>query len=204
MQNPADHLWLEYAKAFIDKPYNAEYVSYNEFITDEAYRRALSKRLGGTFNDSTIDDVLKHGGGSSFDKRIYDGRGRQMDVFGRWKVWQDNLEYRKLFTPDIEELAGKLFGKWKPKDCEAGRRAGCISICLNGGFDLSAAANWIKEVESLSYEKTISGFSDMKIAVLGDVMLDEWVFGTADMSRCTNSRGAWYISDPLADIQPYI
>ncbi|GAH76103.1 unnamed protein product, partial [marine sediment metagenome] len=49
-----------------------------------------------------------------------------------------------------------------------------------GDFDLSAAADWIKEIESLSYEKTISGFSNMKIAVLGDVMLDEWVFGTAD------------------------
>ena len=68
----------------------------------------------------------------------------------------------------------------EPKDCEAGRRAGCVSIGIGHEFDLSAAANWISEVESFSYEKTVSDFLNLKIAVLGDVMLDEWVFGTAE------------------------
>lgn len=115
LQHPANHLWVEYAKAFIDKPYDAEYVNYNEFITNKAYRLALSEKLGGTFDDSSMDEVLGCGGGSSFDKQIYDGRAGEMDVFGRWKVWQAVPGYRKLFTPEIEELAGKLFEKWKPK-----------------------------------------------------------------------------------------
>lgn len=68
----------------------------------------------------------------------------------------------------------------EPKDCEAGRRAGCVSIGLGGHFDLSAAASWILEAESLSHEKIIQDFSGRKIAVLGDVMLDEWIFGTAE------------------------
>ncbi len=79
----------------------------------------------------------------------------------------------------IDLIKSYMIGN-EPKDCEAGRRAGCVSIGLGHGFDLSAASNWIMEAESLSYEKTISGFSNLKIAVLGDVMLDEWVFGVAE------------------------
>lgn len=114
LRHAADYLWVEYAKAFIDKPYDAEYVNYNEFITNESYRRALSERIGGLFDDSSIDEVLNHGGGSSFDGMSYNGRGREMDVFHRWKVYRDDPKYKELFTPEIEELAGKLFGQWKP------------------------------------------------------------------------------------------
>ncbi len=116
--HPVGYLWAEYAKSFIEKPYDAEYVSYNEFVTDETYRRALSEKIGGTFNDSTIDDVSKHGRGSSFDETTYNGRGREMDVFGRWKVWRDVDTYKRLFTQEVEELADKLFGKWKPGEAK--------------------------------------------------------------------------------------
>lgn len=118
LRHPADYLWTEYARAFIEKPYDAEYILFHEFLSKITTRRKLSKALGGKFDDSNIDAVPKYGGGSSFTGQDYDGEGRQMDVFGRWREYADDVEYQKLFTTEVEELATEVFGTANPETFE--------------------------------------------------------------------------------------
>ena len=118
LRHPADYLWVEYAKAFIEKPYDAQYVLYHEFLSKITTRCKLSKALGGEFDDSLIDRVPRYGGGSSFDGVDYDGEGRKMAIFSRWReCWEDD-SFRALFTPEINDLAKKIFGTDDPREFE--------------------------------------------------------------------------------------
>lgn len=119
LRHPADYLWTEYAKAFIEKPYDAEYVLFHEFLAKITRRRKLSKALGGKFDDSNIDAVPKYGDGSSFDLQEYNGRGREMDVFGRWKTYWREESFRALFTDEVNGLAKEIFGTDDPAKFEA-------------------------------------------------------------------------------------
>lgn len=104
-----DHLWPEYAEAFVQAEIEGEYVLYNQFVTDVTTRGLLSDALGGEFDDSAIDDVSQCGGGSSFDGRDYHGKGRQMKVFSRWREYWEDPEFRALFTDEIVTLADAVF-----------------------------------------------------------------------------------------------
>jgi len=103
------------------------WISYNAWVSDEAYRRRLSARLFGQFSDASLRYVPGHGGGSSFDsdgrltlrvirrkwRRLLDpkvyrhtGRylrrlmakdGRSMKVLDRWHEMRDNAVYCSLF-----------------------------------------------------------------------------------------------------------
>ncbi len=119
LRHPADYLWVEYATAFLKKPYEAEYILYHEFLSKITRRRKLSKALGGTFDDTNIDAVPKYGDGSSFDGQAYNGRGREMDVFGRWRQYWDAEEFQALFTDEVKALAKKIFGTDDPEKFEA-------------------------------------------------------------------------------------
>lgn len=114
LRHPADYLWTEYARAFIERPYDAEYVLYHEFLYDEYVRRDLSEAIGGTFDDSNINVVPKYGDGSSFDGQKYDGRGRTMDVFGRWTAYWEEESFRDLFTEEVRGLCREIFGTDDP------------------------------------------------------------------------------------------
>ncbi len=119
LRHPADYLWTEYARAFIEKPHQAEYVLFHEFLSKVTRRRKLSKALGGTFDDANIDAVPRYGDGSSFDGQAYNGRGREMDVFGRWREYWDDESFRALFTDEVKALAKKIFGTDDPEKFEA-------------------------------------------------------------------------------------
>ena len=118
LRHPADYLWAEYARAFIEKPYDAEYVLFHEFLSKITRRRKLSKALGGKFDDTNIDAVPRYGDGSSFDGQVYNGRGREMDVFGRWREYRKDDAFKALFTYEVKKLAKKIFGTDNPETFE--------------------------------------------------------------------------------------
>ena len=107
-------LWREYAEFFVGKPSGVILVSYNRFVSDKGYRQELSEKLGGSFNDSTIDRIDENARGSSFDGMSFDGKASEMRVFDRWKVYKDNKDFRALFTKEIRDLAKKIFNFTQP------------------------------------------------------------------------------------------
>lgn len=119
LRHPADYLWTEYARAFIEKPYEAEYILYHEFLSKITVRRKLSKAMGGKFDDSNIDAVPRYGDGSSFDGQAYDGRGREMNIFGRWREYANDAQHQALFAGEVKELAKEIFGTDDPAKFEA-------------------------------------------------------------------------------------
>jgi hypothetical protein len=108
-------LWRRYANEFIGKTNHLVpkiTINYNRWVVDEIYRRSISESIGGQFSDDLHQRVPAYGFGSSFDGRQRDGRSQEMDLFGRWKLFVDDDEYRRLFhNPEIVELSAQIFGE---------------------------------------------------------------------------------------------
>jgi hypothetical protein len=110
----ATYNWVDYAEYCLDPPENVVCISYNHFIADRNYRMHLIKRLGGDFNSENdlkyinrVDSSIS--GGSSFDGKLYNGAGSQMKNTRRWEYYEDNPNYRSLFTEQIKALSEEIF-----------------------------------------------------------------------------------------------
>ena len=57
--------WLALADLSQDPGWEA--VLFNRWVNDEAYRRMICARLGGSYSETALDSVAHQGGGSSFD-----------------------------------------------------------------------------------------------------------------------------------------
>jgi hypothetical protein len=87
-------------------------VNYNLWFSSIDYRKQLSEQLGLSFTDAGLNVVPKSaGGGSSFDKNFYDGRGNQMKVLERWKVCQYDKRFCEAFRErhKLANLYRKIF-----------------------------------------------------------------------------------------------
>jgi hypothetical protein len=78
-------------------------VNYDRWFSNEDYRRDLSRQLGYVGSDPGIGETANFGGGSSFSGLEFGVRADQMDVLNRWKVLQDDPDYRAFFR-DADEL----------------------------------------------------------------------------------------------------
>jgi len=88
--------------------------NFNRWVADHNYRKDLSQRLMGSFNDSSIDKIPQFGGGSSF--RDSDKLTMSM-ILANWKKLLNVRRYTrfghywKRFTAPNNE--NKLFERWK-------------------------------------------------------------------------------------------
>ena len=81
-------VWMDVTReAFNDTQFieNKHIIYYDQFVENEAYRRAICRLLEGEYNEEKIDKVPMNGPGSSFDKYQFNERGSQMKVLDRWK-----------------------------------------------------------------------------------------------------------------------
>jgi hypothetical protein len=106
--------WKSYALEFLGDTNiidNKICINYNSWLKDIDYRRDLSKRLGGDFSDSNIDIVPSSGGGSSFDRKSYDGRASEMKLLERWKSLKNEKYFLELVDDkELAELSFRIFG----------------------------------------------------------------------------------------------
>lgn len=58
-------------------------ISYEMFFRGAAYRRMICEKLGGEYNEDLLNYMPNEGGGSSFDKFEYQGKGQQMKTLDR-------------------------------------------------------------------------------------------------------------------------
>lgn len=116
-------------------------VSYNRWVTDRNYRQELSRKLNGTFDDSSMESTPNFGGGSSFQlapltprmiisqrkklldpwryrrlghylKRLVAPRAAEMKVFERWKLFVADEDFKRALRDDeIRQLSEELFGE---------------------------------------------------------------------------------------------
>ena len=110
----ARRIWKQYAREFI---YGRRYlpnervlISYNDWATDPSYRRQVARELGLVFTDAGFESVARCAGGSSFDGTKYDGQADQMNVLQRWKRFQHDEQYRKLFDEEMLHFSKEIFG----------------------------------------------------------------------------------------------
>lgn len=110
-------LWKAYAKEFIGETNylsNKLTISYNKWFTDKEYRIYLSDQLGLSWSDKGMYKVARWGPvlwGDTFDSLDYDGRIPQMKVLERWKNYQDDPFYLRIFTDkELVELSEIIFG----------------------------------------------------------------------------------------------
>jgi hypothetical protein len=81
------------------------WVSYNDWVSDETYRRRLSTRLFGQFSDASLGYVSGHGGGSSFDSD-----------HGRISLRVIRRKWRRLLDPKVYRHAGRYLRRLMAKD----------------------------------------------------------------------------------------
>jgi len=89
-----------------------EKIFFNEWFSNQSYRDSLAYRLGFSNRDTGIDIVTKHGKGSSFDRKSYDGKAREMKVLDRWKNMLESQIYVEkilLFKDDFGNVCKDYF-----------------------------------------------------------------------------------------------
>jgi hypothetical protein len=104
--------WKEYCfellgeTDWVDKN-KLHFINYNMWFIDREYRDLIGKSIGFINEDNGIDKVSSYGGGSSFDK-VSDARN--MNIFDRWKKYENHKLFTKHITEDIDNLNRKVFG----------------------------------------------------------------------------------------------
>jgi len=111
---PPPELWKVYAREFLqDTDYLswAAKINYNRWFSSEGYRRSIEARLGlpECPNNDGLFKVPGQAGGSSFDRRQYNGQANKMKVMSRWLKYIDQDEYVCGFDDEILNLASRLF-----------------------------------------------------------------------------------------------
>ena len=106
--------WLQYARECAgESDYLSDFVfiSFNDWFRNRAYRQRLATILDISCTDRGLDFVPIFGSGSSFDRRRYNGKGRQMDVLGRWRYYAADPNYLRIFSdyPDLVHFSKLLF-----------------------------------------------------------------------------------------------
>lgn len=121
-------LWPIYAREFLGETnYLGDSkiaVDYNAWFRSEGYRAELCCKLGVPFSDVGLQEVPRHGDGSSFDKREYDGRAQEMKVLERWESYIGLPEYTALFDEKILDLAERTYPELTERFLNALRKTG--------------------------------------------------------------------------------
>ena len=106
-------IWCQHACEFLGQRRHLRnervVVSYNAWAASPIYRRNVALRLGLEFDDRAAARVPACGGGSSFDGTSRDGAAATMAVSERWRSYADDPNYAALFTPEVRELARRIF-----------------------------------------------------------------------------------------------
>ena len=102
-----------YAKEYVGETNYLRYkilVNFNEWASNENYRKKLSSKLKVPFTDSTKEMIPGFGYGSSFDKHTFQGKANQMKVNRRWpKFCKSNL-FKYIFSnTELLRLAKKIY-----------------------------------------------------------------------------------------------
>jgi hypothetical protein len=111
--------WTALARLALDRP--DAVILYNFWFRDEAYRRKICTRLGGTYSEATLGEVRGEGGGSSFDgfvrpsyRSIVTNPGRYLSADFRKRFMKAPSAYiTRLFSPPIDGRQLEVDARWR-------------------------------------------------------------------------------------------
>jgi hypothetical protein len=111
----AMRIWKQHAREFLGErnllPRPKRFVSFNEWMSSQEYRRQLASDLGLQLKHQHAPRVPHVAGGSSFDGTDYDGQPDRMRLDSRWEAYIDDPSYRVLFDEEVLRLSGAIFGR---------------------------------------------------------------------------------------------
>jgi len=112
-ESVALRIWCQHAREFLGERRHLGPdrlpVSYNRWVAEPAYRRAIAERLGLRHDDRSLRRVPACAGGSSFDGVAFHGRAQEMGVLERWRAFGHEPSYLRLFTSEVRALAERAF-----------------------------------------------------------------------------------------------
>ena len=100
--------WKQHAREFLNPTLipGAIHVDFTRWMNAQAYRRDIARQLGLEFTDAMFG---VRGMSSSFDGKFENAR--DLKLFDRWRVYQDDAEFRAMFDEEVHDLAGRIFGE---------------------------------------------------------------------------------------------
>jgi hypothetical protein len=121
-------LWKAHAREFLGDtrllPEEKVVVSYNRWVGERDYRRALAARLGLRFSDRGRSHVPDYGPGSSFDGRRFHWRAGRMRVLERFRHFEQDAFFRAIFDDaELLDLSRRAFGHVPGSEVLLGPRA---------------------------------------------------------------------------------
>ena len=130
------HCWKEHARIFLGDQgvdfgniagrANIVPVSYNAWFCFEWYRRNIASHFGLPYSEAALESIPPQGGGSSFSGRQLNGRGSNLPVLERWRLWADHCTYRDLFDEPLIALSRRIFGPQVSEEAALGRGRSAI------------------------------------------------------------------------------
>lgn len=110
-------IYKQHAKEFLSQKKNLKdkvLINYNQWCADSEYRRGIAEKLGLSFSDEGLEEVMNCAGGSSFDGTRFSGNAGKMNLNNRWKEYAPEDYYWEFFDEEIVELNRKIFGNIPP------------------------------------------------------------------------------------------
>lgn len=117
-------LWKNYAREFLGElnclGEGKVCINFNRWCREPVYRNEMALACGAGREqgaDAAVGEVPGWGFGSSFDERAYHGRASEMDLENRWRLFEDDEEFRELTAdPELRELSERIFGISGPEN----------------------------------------------------------------------------------------
>lgn len=94
-------IWVRYVRYAIR--HRCEIIHFNEWVNEPFYRKRLCRRLEIRPDPTTLDQVPRNGGGSSF------GTLNQTELSDRWKEWRDDPVWKHMVTLPRVKVVSNLF-----------------------------------------------------------------------------------------------
>lgn len=112
-------LWKSHAREFLcetNQLTNKVLINYNEWVSNENYRKGIAEELGLDFTDKGISETPRYGLGSSFNNRSESNNktGEPSKYLVRWKRYEDDPRFLELFTDnELASLCATIFPESK-------------------------------------------------------------------------------------------
>jgi hypothetical protein len=79
-------------------------VSYARWLQSKEYRAALGIKLGIQPSETSLSEVARFGGGSSFDGVSHDGSAENMDALNRYHNFLEDAEFQELLKGNSDNI----------------------------------------------------------------------------------------------------
>lgn len=108
--------WARLVRACLEDDNRLVAIDFGRWRADTDYAAQSASRIGFAYSGRGREKVLKIGGGSTFERRRFDGSASQMAIDERWRTMAHDPFYRSLLAPEYKALNEAYFGIPCPRE----------------------------------------------------------------------------------------